>query len=480
MFGVLAVALAGCLPPAAPPIPAPPPSPPAQVAAPTSDYASDAFSDPWDFSNAEDFNVTPDAQAVGLGNVALTNGWLHFDTPGGAGYFDLAHSIAGSIATGRDTRAHPIDAGVYTALSFSMRSTAADNTSGQILWFTCPELSAACQGNIPFFKTGGGGFAQYNVNLTGSHGGVPWAGTIYGIRIIPSAAPATQDWDWVRLHTAASPAAPPANPAPLPVIDNPSAAGGADYANTTRGFDPWDFSQPSDVWSTANMMYVVGYGILNGINTGPAPWDPQIELSLGPNIDGAKYHHVTIRVWYGGGFSLANAPGGGMVARLVWTVAGRPSEPQDSDDVVVYPGWNTIQFDMATNPVSAIVDPNTPFAHYGWYGQQITSLRFDPDEDPGPRQFIVDDIRLTADAQGATGYPITFHDNAWEPGTTAEVWAQAQDGSTHQLGSLAMTGPSATFNWSGAPAGTWYVYVVLHDPSGQTGLRYASGPLQIG
>jgi hypothetical protein len=302
---------------------------------------------------------------------------------------------------------------------------------------------------------------------------------VYGLRIIPSAAPATIDFDWIRLRAAAAPIAPPSNPAPLPVIDSPSAAGGNDYANSTRGFDPWDFNQSSDVWSTQNVVWGVGGGLLNGYNVGPNPNDPQIELSLGPAIDGSRYHHVTIRVWYAGGFGLQDAPGGGMVARLVWTIAGHPTEFQDSDDVVVYPGWNTIQFDLATNPASAIVDPNTPFAHYGWWGQQIAFLRFDPHEDPGQRQFLVDDIRITADDSGAGAFPIQFHDNAWEPGTVADVYAQAADGSTHQIGTVPMSGASATFNWTGAPSGTWWVYVVLKDPAGQQSLRYATGPLQI-
>jgi hypothetical protein len=470
VVAVGALALTGCLPP-------PPPPPPTPVVGPLTDYATDTFSDPWDFSNPEDFNVTPNAQAVALGNVSLTNGFLHFDSPGGAGYFDLVHSITGAIPTGRDTQKYPIDAGAYQFLSFSMRSTAADNTSGQIIYFTCPDFSPSCQGNVPFFKTGGGNFATYDVNLTGPHGGVGWGGHVYGIRIIPSANPATMDWDWIRLRTASASASPPVNPPPMPVIDSPSALGGEDYAASQRG-DAWDFSQGSDVAGSANVVYGVGGGLLNGYNTGPYPNDSQIQLPLGPPIDGSRYHHVTIRVWYGGGFSLADAPGGGMVARLIWTVSGHPTEPQDSDDVVVYPGWNTYQFDMATNPVGAIVDPNTPFAHYGWWGQQITSLRFDPHEDPGTRQFLVDDIRITADSEGNGSFPITFHDNAWEPGTTAEVWAQAPDGSIRQLVGMPMSGPSATFNWA-APAGKWYVLVVLRDPSGQASLRYASGPLQI-
>ena len=469
--------LAGCFPPA-PPAPTPPDNPPPRVVGPATDFATDVYSDPWDFSNPEDFNTNGGVQSANLGNLSLTGGFLHFDTPGGPGYFDLAYDTQGAFALGRDTRVLPIDSGRYSQLSFSMRSTAPDNTTGQILWFTCPELSQSCQGNTPILKTGGGNFTTYNFDLHGGpHGGVAWSGWIYGIRIIPSAAPATMDFDWVRLHNPLSPVAPPANAQPLAVVDSPSSVGGADYATTVRG-DAWDFSQPSDVAGSANAVWGVGNGVLNGYNYGQLD-DPQIQLAMAAPIDGARFHHVTIHVWYAGSFGLQAGPGGGMVARLIWTIVGHPAEPQDSEDIVVYPGWNTISVDMATNPVSAVVDTNTPFTHFGWYGQQIATLRFDPDEDSGPRQFVVDDIRITDDATGVGGYPIQFHDNAWEPGTVANVYVQGGDGASHLLGTVPMTGPSASFQWTGASAGKWYPYVIIRDPAGQQSVAYASGPLRI-
>jgi hypothetical protein len=218
--------------------------------------------------------------------------------------------------------------------------------------------------------------------------------------------------------------------------------------------------------------------VLNGYTVNNIA-DGQIVLPLAAPIDGSKYHHLTARVWYGGPFGLQAGPGGGMVMRLIWATTAHPGDYQDLDDVVVYPGWNTIQIDLGSNPAGAIVDPNTPFTHWGWWGQQINFLRFDPDEDSGSRQFLIDDIRITADASGAGGFPVQFHDNAWEPGTTADVYAQGQDGASTLLGSVAMAGPSATFNWSGAPKGTWRVYVVVKDPAGQQSLQYATGPVVI-
>jgi hypothetical protein len=474
-----ALALTGCLPAAAPPPTVPPRVVPAPVSGPVSDYATDTYSDPWDFANAEDFNATPNVQSANVANVNVNGTTLHLDTPGPGGTIDLTHAVPGSIPTGRDSRLRPIDGGTYPDLSFSMRSSAPDFTQGLLIWYTCPEMSAACQGMFIFTKTGGSGFTTYNYDMrVQSYSGAGWSGPIYDVRFQPSNAPASIDFDWIRVRTPSSSIAPPANPYPLPVIDSPSSAGTNDYPAVTRG-DPWDFVQASDVASTQNLLWGVGNGVLNGYNVGPNPNDPQVQLSLGPPIDGTAFHHLMLRVWYAGPFGLQNAPGGGMVGRLVWTVAGHPTEFQDSDDIIVYPGWNTIEVDLATNPAGAIVDPNTPFAHYGWWGQQITFLRFDPHEDPGQRQFLIDDIRLTDDSTGNGSFPIQFHDNAWEAGTVADVYAQASDGSVRGLGSMTMAGPSATFNWSGAPAGTWWIFVRLRDPAGQWTQRYATGPLRI-
>jgi hypothetical protein len=473
-----AVGLSACLPPG-PPAP-PPPVTPAQVSGPVSDYATDAFSDPWDFSDPADFDVTPGVQSQNLSNVALTGAsTLHLDTPGPGGVFIMSTAIDGSIPTGRDSRLRPIDATTYPDLTFSMRSSAPDGTQGLVIWYTCPQLVPACQGMLGITKTGGAGFTTYNYDMrVQPFVGAGWSGPIYDLRFQPSSSPASVDVDWIRVRTPQAPMTPPANPFPLPVIDSPSAQGGADFPTVTRG-DPWDFTSMTDVAGTQNVWGTTVNGAFNGVNVGPYPNDPQVQLAFGGSIDGTEYHHLTLRLWYGGPFGLSGAPGGGMVGRLIWTVAGHPTEFQDSDDIIVYPGWNTIRVDLATNPVGAIVDPGTPFAHFGWWGQQITFLRFDPHEDPGPRQFLIDDVYLTADDTGAGAFPIRFHDDAWEPGTMAEIYAQAPDGSVRLLGSMAMAAPSVTFNWTGAPAGRWQVFVRLKDPAGQWTQRYATGPLRI-
>ena len=112
ILGLAMVVLAACLPPPPPPPPppVPPPAPaPAPVAGPVTDYASDTFSDPWDFSNADDFNITPNVVSSSVSNLAITGGLLHMDALHGQGTIDLSRTIMGSIPYGRDSRAQPIE-----------------------------------------------------------------------------------------------------------------------------------------------------------------------------------------------------------------------------------------------------------------------------------------------------------------------------------------------------------------------------------
>jgi hypothetical protein len=231
-----------------------------------------------------------------------------------------------------------------------------------------------------------------------------------------------------------------------------------------------------------HMVYGFSTGVLNGLNVGQLD-DAHFSLPLVGNIDANRWHRLTFRVHYDGPFGLGAGPGGGMVARLIWQPAGAPAAWQDSDDIVVFPGWNTVTLDLATNPPNAIVDANTPF-RIGWAGQQISGLRFDPHEDSGQRRFLVDDIRIAEDAVGYSGaYNIHFHDNAWRAGTTADVYvtpSRGGFGGTQIASGLPVGQGLNSFVWrpNPVPAGNQWVYVVLHRGS-YTARAYASGPLRM-
>src|SRR5436853_3992488 len=82
------------------------------------DYATDNFGDPWDFSNPEDFVLTPTVQSEGVHNVAMANGLLSGDADPG-GKFEFVRSWKGmALPWGRDPEIYPLAAGRYRTISF--------------------------------------------------------------------------------------------------------------------------------------------------------------------------------------------------------------------------------------------------------------------------------------------------------------------------------------------------------------------------
>lgn len=445
------------------------------------DYATVEFSDPWDFSNPEDFGAV---NVQNLASWSVANGQLDAVSNAGGGFI-MAETIAGSIPLGRSTTLHPINANNLRKVSFRIRSFSASTQPGGFFWYTCDHVIPDCENGFAFSVFPGTNDYSFDIpaQSTFRPGGPGWGGIIKGIRLVPSGSAQIHLWlDYLRLTPLAGSAMPPSPPTPLPVVDSPSAEGGVDYASLVRG-DPWDMSQPSDILAPENMIYGFGSGLLNGLNAGPHIDDAHFTLPLNGPIDGNRFHHLTFDVYYEGPFSLDAGPGGGMVARLIWETVGSPGVWQDSDDIVVFPGWNKVSVDLATSPSWAITDPGTP-VRIGWAGQQIRTVRFDPDEDSGQRRFLVDNIKLAEDATGYGGaYNVQFHDNAWRSGTTADIYASSSPnafGGTQIAVGLPVSQGVNTFHWAPNPVnpGTYWIYVVLHR-GGDTARAYGSGPVRM-
>ena len=383
------------------------------------DYATDNFGDPWDFSNPEDFILTPGVQSDGVHNLALAGGQLSGSADAG-GKFEFLRSWQGmGLPWGRDPEIYPLDAGLYTNISFSM--TADQDSAGGVLWFTCAQIVPSCQGGFPFPTKSGQ--HDYSFDIAAEHpfaGSMPWAGNILGLAIVPSgSSPISVSFDWVRVTPHNADDGPAAVSAPQPRFVSPSRSGGTDYASVVRG-DPWDFSQSTDVAGAQDLNYTVANGVLDGTNTSG---DSQIVLPMGSQpIDGNRFHRLIFRITYDGAFSLSGDPGGGMNARIIWQIAGHPEFFEDSQDIVVYPGTHLYEIDLATTPASAAVDEDDA-VRVGWFGQSISFVRFDPHEDPGPRHFTLDFVRLAGDDDSST--PIQFFDAAWTPGETVDLFATA-------------------------------------------------------
>ena len=219
-------------------------------------------------------------------------------------------------------------------------------------------------------------------------------------------------------------------PRPEPEILSPTLATGDDYATTVRG-DTWDFAQPSDVYGVTNFSPSFGGGVMTGTAAGAAG-DPFFYLPTVGDVDASLWHKLTFRISYDGPFGLDDAPGGGMVMRLVWGVDnGRGGTSwHDGRDIVVTPGWQTISVDLKSNPPS-LTEDETSTDPIGWGGPaspRIQYIRFDPHEDPGGRTWRISDVRLNRNDRAAPTYTFNYRDNAWQPGTTAEWWLDGDRG----------------------------------------------------
>lgn len=457
------------------------------IAGAASDYAAEAFSDPWDYSNPEDQVIADDGPTRGMTNGSISGGQLHFDMAGQGYFHPLWGGYPGALAVGREGIAHPIDAGRYTTIAFRMNASAA--VPAGVRWYTCQAISDACQGGFNFFTVPG--WHTYVFPLQAINEAAlttPWAGNIVSLRIALS--PGAQehfDVDWTRVM----PSGVEANDdfGPLPQIDEPDVSGGTDYAATARGGDMWDFNEATDHLRADNVSGSVTGGHFVGQNGVPTMNDPSVTVRLGPTFSGDQFHRVTVGYTYDGGFNLQDKVGGGMVARLIWRIAGTPltktgADLQNSDDIVTYPNAREFTVDLAANPAAEVTDPEQNGPRVGWSGQMIEMLRIDPNEDRGARTWKLDYVKVADDDAGAKSFDIVWHDNAWQSGTKADLYidsdAHGFDGTPIATGLVVAQGRNV-YTWT-PPAGTtgrWHVYAV-HGRNGRTGRAYSTGPMRIG
>jgi hypothetical protein len=450
-------------------------APPSALFSSSGDYATDVLGDPWDFSNDEDVPPVPVIGTEGSFSISRDPSGIISVVARNGSLLKLVRTWGAVLPWGRDGLIKPIDASIYT--HFSMSVNIDQNRRDMLVRY----VNEAGQSNrVRVAIADGGGFHTYDVDLLGPglDGPSVWTGKIIRFDIL-SGGPSdgapdayTMQFDWARLHRADAPVEP--NAAPVVKMLSPSDEGGADYA-TVSG-DPWDFTGPDDIVSSGDLViHNFDGGNLNGTTIRN---DSFVELPLRTPLIPDRYHRATMDVCYGGGFSLADAVGGGMNARFAWFDEGGQTW-SETQDIVIYPGCNRMTIDLVTNPAGAVNDENTVYKA-GWRGIRISRLRFDLNEDRGARDFSLNDIRLADDAAFSSGTtPITFTSSV---AGTAEIFVTTDEGLWNgvAVGSMNVSAGTNTFNWDGAgkPNGTYWVYARVRSAN-LVGSSYSTGPVRL-
>lgn len=442
------------------------------------DYATEEFGNPWDFSSDSDWDIQARYESRGITNPTISGGTLKFGAnPQGYVLIGSAHYGPEALHWGTSTWLRPIQASAYNRLVFRMYSSLGSDEPAGFAFYTCPFTIPSCDNSRPFFTKPG--WNTYSFDLSPADG---WTGNVYGFRITPAGVRSGSfEIDWIRVIRPGGSPTPVTEP--VPVVIDPDRIGGTDYAASVLA-NPWDFSGPEDVAAFANINNVsFTNGAMRACNTSN---DPGFILPIAGPIDGNAFNRFYARIHYEGCFSLADAPGGGMNARILYHIASDGGAYQVSQDIVVYPGWNEIDLELATSPPSLVNDEHAPGP--GWAGQTITEIRFDPHEDRGVRCFTVDEMRLSTADFGAPRFSVRFRDDALgtgapSAGTTAEIFADTSRGTfggTRLVAGLPVTGGVNTFNYTGAlPQGVYWIWVRLTDGSGKQSSAYARGPLAV-
>ena len=274
---------------------------------------------------------------------------------------------------------------------------------------------------------------------------------------------------------------------PAPFVLDPDLAGGEDYATATG--NPWDFATPDDVISKG------GYGAesygpqgIQGTNTTN---DPYFYVRVPTPIDAGRYHRLTVHATYDGAFNLADVAGGGTHGRLMWTRADRDQDQVllgnkviESREMVHYPGQSSFTVDLKTPPDPSFVMETDRPERDGWStGSPVTHLRYDPNEDRGPRRWRIARIELRAtDETSANKFTIRWRDaGATEPVKVTLSYRPESGGQESQIATdVAQVAGVNSYVWdtSNVPSGR-YVVRVTGDDGISTGSNVSTGPMDV-
>ena len=209
------------------------------------------------------------------------------------------------------------------------------------------------------------------------------------------------------------------NSPPSTSIISPSFTSGPDYATVVIG-NAWDMNDLNDISQTFNIENLrIVNGILHGISTG-VNRDPILFLN-GPQkipINSNSYYYFTYRMRDLKMQDIA----GGSVARVFWKHQ-QTDVISTTEDIIIFDNWKTVTIDLR----KAILEPGSRI----WSSAAVDLLRFDPNEFISPRNFEIDDIKLTGNSRVNSTFTVGYN-------------ASDLDGATPQM----------QFFYSGNPNGT--------------------------
>ncbi len=270
------------------------------------------------------------------------------------------------------------------------------------------------------------------------------------------------------------------NKAPFVKITEPDEMGGKDWATSVLK-NPWDMKSRRDLSKTYNIGgSSYRGGVYTGINStsganGARKNDPYIMFNLGGKaINTNKYHRVTFKYKYSGGFSLAR----GTMSRFGWTLKHHndPRFWQMTDDIVTYAGWNTITIDLDKIKLNR--------GSYGW-SSWATKFRFDAHEDNLSRRFYVDSVYLREDDKLTSSFAIKYNLIDINNSTVGVKIYRDKDrifgnGNEAEITQMDVSPGANTYRWAppGSLKGLYWIYIQGSDGVNTSGY-YSGGPLRV-
>jgi hypothetical protein len=305
------------------------------------------------------------------------------------------------------------------------------------------------------------------------------------------------------------------NAAPVVSVLEPDAEGGRVFATTVIG-DAWDLTNVQDVQRNNARLYQINgatfdenglYGVTRGgtyasgcaNESCPDPFVQFLDdgFGFGPSVvDAGTYHRLSFTLDYDHdelmiGQALSNTWGG--VARVAWARSdGTGFTPMTitQDIVLTEQGPQRFTMDLASFTNNTTLED--PIATL-WQGN-IGTFRIDVNESEAPRAFRLLNVKLAADdaPNGSGFFPIRWRiadatftaglaDSGGSDATVALYYDTDLDPTNRTLIASGVNAASGVYYWNmaGLGAGTYHVYALVTDGTGNAQGRYSTGPVRV-